>query len=66
MASRGSSVVELQSAPGSMCAAYGACHTASVDAPFRSSYAREGEHRVDEGLLLRKDLHKLLIVSWWV
>ena len=48
------------------CAFTGACHTAALDAAHLYSYAREGEHRVDEGLLLRKDLHKLLIVSWWV
>lgn len=42
-----------------MCAFTGACHTAALDAAHLYSYAREGEHRVDEGLLLRKDLHKL-------
>lgn len=44
---------------GNMCAFTGACHTAALDAAHLYSYAREGEHRVDEGLLLRKDLHKL-------
>ena len=44
---------------GSMCAFTGACHTAALDAAHLYSYAREGEHRVDEGLLLRKDLHRL-------
>lgn len=44
---------------GNMCAFTGTCHTAALDAAHLYSYAREGEHRVDEGLLLRKDLHKL-------
>lgn len=50
---------ELLNRFGNMCAFTGACHTAALDAAHLYSYAREGEHRVDEGLLLRKDLHKL-------
>ena len=50
---------ELLNRFGSMCAFTGACHTAALDAAHLYSYAREGEHRVDEGLLLRKDLHRL-------
>jgi len=50
---------ELLNRFGNMCAFTGACHTAALDAAHLYSYAREGKHRVEEGLLLRKDLHKL-------
>ena len=50
---------ELLNCFGNMCAFTGACHTAALDAAHLYSYAREGKHRVEEGLLLRKDLHKL-------
>jgi len=50
---------ELLNRFGNMCAFTGTCHTAALDAAHLYSYAHEGEHRVEEGLLLRKDLHKL-------
>ena len=50
---------ELLNRFGNMCAFTGTCHTAALDAAHLYSYAEEGEHRVDEGLLLRKDMHRL-------
>lgn len=50
---------ELRSKFGDICALSGRNHPSALDAAHLYVYASTGEHNLDGGLLLRKDLHNL-------